>query len=761
MHRLPPSLAVVLSIFPSIFGFVPQRQLFARYTRKAFKENLPLFSSCSLEVLDYETTTNDLVGTVEVFPAKKPLSEFCEDIQNDFSILSWNILLPNSEDNWWNHKMYSSWVPMEKREWPHRHQLIKDRLLHSDADIICIQEASGDTFDEDFAFLKEAGYDHCLHNKFRFRCATFFKKNKFALKEVAHKDRNLVTALQTADGKHLLNVVNCHLSGGAAPDRRLRQVYEGLDQIRKWKNKAAQALQKQRQANRPSPKRIQKAEEDLQLQENAGVLVCGDFNSDGNTGVRRFLVHGSVEPDWREPQYPNLQLTSKTRGHPMTFLDASELAYGANVCDGDYGEIPALGCRPATYVVPNLASLLLMPVQGEGVPRTEFGYQMARGIAETLGMKKFSEEEIDSAFDSLDLDGNDLIDGNEIQQLLETVYVNTYGRQEIERERKRFFSDFNGHRNKDGLTREQMKEKLINLQIELEKDENDMNHSAAKGITQSLGMHPLFDEAEFDRAFDRIDLDGNNLVDEDEIQQLLETVYINAYGRENIEKERKEFFGGFRNLTTTSKGAKDMTGLSRDQLKETLMALQQQLEGGHEGKELVEIRTELEVQHMIDRFTPILREALDYVFHQFSGNGDTLSQDEVAKFLTKTNGRLGRGGMWRHTQAMFNDKDLLNLQDWYGAFARELGEGKWWQVVYDLEVCGANLRAKTPKTGHHYQGWLDYLYFEPKRLQCRGVQEALTDEELSKIYRDGCDALPNAWHPSDHLPLAAVFSWQS
>jgi hypothetical protein len=27
----------------------------------------------------------------------------------------------------------------------------------------------------------------------------------------------------------------------------------------------------------------------------------------------------------------------------------------------------------------------------------------------------------------------------------------------------------------------------------------------------------------------------------------------------------------------------------------------------------------------------------------------------------------------------------LTLHDWYGVFARELAEGKWWQVVYDLQ----------------------------------------------------------------------------
>eukprot|EP00977_Amphora_coffeiformis_P021286 scaffold9134_cov170-Amphora_coffeaeformis.AAC.10 len=464
------------------------------------------------------------------------------------------------------------------------------------------------------------------------------------------------------DAERLLHTVNCHLSGGAAPDRRVRQVHEGLDQIRKWKDKAAQTLHKQQNANRHNPNNLKRAQEAFNLQENAGVVVCGDFNSDGNTAVRRLLVQGSLEPHWREPQYPDIPLTSKAREHAFQFLDAAELAYGANVCDGDYGEgAPVLGCRPATYVVPNLASILLLPVQGEGTPRTEFGYQVAQGIASTLGMNKYTEDEIDA-------------------------------------------------------------------------------------------------------AFDRIDKDGNGVIDADEVQLLLESVYGETYGQDTIREDRKKFFGGFRDLSS----ADEHTGLSREQLRDRLMALQQQLEGGNQGKELVEIQTDEDAQRMVERFTPVLKKALDQVFDDLSSDGETLDQAQVDKFLIQTNGQVGRGGMWRHTKATFEQKreagqiPVLDRQNWYMAFARELGEGKWWQVVYDLEVCGAKyLRPKTElcRESAHYQAWLDYLYFDSQHLKCRGVQEALTDAEFSLVYERG-DALPNAWHPSDHLPVAAIFSWE-
>lgn len=64
---------------------------------------------------------------------------------------------------------------------------------------------------------------------------------------------------------------------------------------------------------------------------------------------------------------------------------------------------------------------------------------------------------------------------------------------------------------------------------------------------------------------------------------------------------------------------------------------------------------------------------------------------------------------------------------------------------------------KSNRGDQFYEGYLDYIYFA--KIACVGVQDALTDSERSKIYSDG-DALPNEWHPSDHLPVSAIFSWE-
>jgi len=719
-------------------------------------------SSCSLSTLpltnrgDDIKRNNDAAATiVPILPAREPLPSFIGENIDQFSVLSWNILLPNSQDNWWCHKQYSSHVDMDKRQWKHRQSLIKERLLHSAADLVCIQEADGDTFEADFAFMKDNGYDHVLHKKFRFRCATFFKRDKFTLDQASHKDRTLVTSLRCTATDRVLHLVNCHLSGGAAPERRLRQVHDGLQQIQKYINALELDLAKQQKFQRSSPKLIAKAEKALDEYQSAGIVVTGDFNSDGNTAVRKLLVEGVVEPEWREPQYPKLVLTSKRREHSFGgFVDAAELAYGSNVCDGDYGECNPLidGTRPATYIVPNLASLLFLPIsEQKGPPRTQFGIQIARGMAETLNLNDWCAQELDRAFDLVDRDGNGSIDEKEISTLLENVYVSTFG-QQIEQERNNFFRGF-GQGSNNGLTKKEFITRLQALQKDVEGERK------AFGLARGLDLQKL-STAEMEDIFERIDLDGNGLLDEDEFQQLLETAYVAIYGGD-IKKKRVEFFKAFK-----KDDERDIKELTKEQFTERLLALHQELDGGRTGSELAEVRTEADVKKMIERFTPLLRHSLDEVFSKFSENDETLTEEEVNRFLIKTNGELGRGGTFRHVTQVLKKKNKLQdtpaeltREDWYGVFARELSEGKWWQVVYDLEVCGSSVRAhhKSSRGEQFYQGFLDYIYFA--KIACVGVQDALTDSERSKIYSDG-DALPNEWHPSDHLPVSAIFSWK-
>jgi mRNA deadenylase 3'-5' endonuclease subunit Ccr4 len=106
------------------------------------------------------------------------------------------------------------------------------RFEHPGADVVCLQEVSPVSFDEDFAFMQELGYDGKeMFKKGRFRPATFWKSAQCELvSPPVHKDRTLLTAFRINSSLSSQNwyILNCHLQAGKEGKRRLRQIDEGV-----------------------------------------------------------------------------------------------------------------------------------------------------------------------------------------------------------------------------------------------------------------------------------------------------------------------------------------------------------------------------------------------------------------------------------------------------------------------------------------------------------------------------------------------------
>ena len=212
-------------------------------------------------------------------------------------------------------------------------RLLKKYFLDARADVVCIQEAAGGSFADDFSFMMSAGYEHRLHRKFRFRNATFWRADRWFEEVSYHRDKVLVTTLRSRQTPaRCLHVVNCHLTGGLAPARRLRQVFEGVDQVRKIVTKLKHE------------------------HEGEAVIVCGDFNTyPGESGVKKFLTRGVICPEDREADYPDESLTSRERRHPFgAFSDLHGDVYGAG--------------RPPTLVVTQLRPLFVDATSGRLMP---------------------------------------------------------------------------------------------------------------------------------------------------------------------------------------------------------------------------------------------------------------------------------------------------------------------------------------------------------------------------------------------------------
>jgi endonuclease/exonuclease/phosphatase family metal-dependent hydrolase len=212
------------------------------------------------------------------------------NLPDSLSILSYNILLPNSVDAWWTYKMYSPPLSVENREissWTYRRNLLQDRIGQINADVVCLQEVSPESFEDDFSFMADLGYDECeLFRKGRFRPATFWKGSKCTLvTPAAHKDRTLLTAFrckvddqEVHDKSPIWFVLNCHLQAGREGQRRVRQVIEGT--------KAIVTMAKKLKVPNPTSQAL--------------VIICGDFNGGSECGAVRLLEDGTIDTNFRE-----------------------------------------------------------------------------------------------------------------------------------------------------------------------------------------------------------------------------------------------------------------------------------------------------------------------------------------------------------------------------------------------------------------------------------------------------------------------------
>lgn len=248
----------------------------------------------------------DPADSPRILAADAPLAD-AQDPES-FSLMTWNVLLPNSFRGWWVYKFYEPDVPRECSAWPHRQVLIARQFAAAQADVVCVQEAIPESFDADFAFAAEHGYDRVLHAKGDLRCATFWRRSRFEPADAPkHADRTLVTPLREVAGeRRTVHVVNVHLKAGGDAARRLRQTEDALEVVHKWL----------RARGRPSLR--------------AAVVVAGDFNaSPDGSAVCELLARGAVAPAFREPGLPDVALTTRERTQPFgRFEDAYSLALG-------------------------------------------------------------------------------------------------------------------------------------------------------------------------------------------------------------------------------------------------------------------------------------------------------------------------------------------------------------------------------------------------------------------------------------------------
>lgn len=169
-------------------------------------------------------------------------------------------------------------------EWPARRDMLRNRIEMISADVVCLQEVSPESFEDDFSFMMELGYDGKeMFKRGRFRPATFWKTSKVELVHPpVHKDRTLLTAFMLKDEEHIdeernWHVLNCHLQAGKQGSRRVRQIVDGVS--------ACTKLAKKLKETDPTDPML---------------IVCGDFNGGDECGAIRYIEDGLIGPDFVE-----------------------------------------------------------------------------------------------------------------------------------------------------------------------------------------------------------------------------------------------------------------------------------------------------------------------------------------------------------------------------------------------------------------------------------------------------------------------------
>ena len=204
---------------------------------------------------------------------------------DDISLMSYNILLPNSQQGWWVYKYYHPDMPVEERTWDARKRLLVEQIP-TGIDLFTFQECALETHETDLDFL-DSTHTLLCHKRARIAMVTAWKTERFELLADYHLNRTLVTVLRESTGV-LVCVVNCHLSAGRHPKERFQQISKALRQVEKLNNRF-----------------------ELDL-----VVFSGDFNSSSEgTAVLRFLEDGIVEPRFREAYYSTVEITSKIKEH--------------------------------------------------------------------------------------------------------------------------------------------------------------------------------------------------------------------------------------------------------------------------------------------------------------------------------------------------------------------------------------------------------------------------------------------------------------
>ena len=162
--------------------------------------------------------------------------------------------------------------------------------------------------------------------------------------------------------------------------------------------------------------------------------------------------------------------------------------------------------------------------------------------------------------------------------------------------------------------------------------------------------------------------------------------------------------------------------------------------------------------------TPLFSNGVQCIFDRFIESDSFFAQQAIDRWIHYVNCEMHRGSEYRKAIKQLTakrehsgDAEIgLSVDELQAIYLSELTEGKWWGVYHDLALCDERVPAIKDAP---FEAYIDRIYFNTSALKPLKVRALLTDEQATRVYQNG-ESLPNAWHPSDHLPLAALFQFK-
>ena len=171
----------------------------------------------------------------------------------------------------------------------------------------------------------------------------------------------------------------------------------------------------------------------------------------------------------------------------------------------------------------------------------------------------------------------------------------------------------------------------------------------------------------------------------------------------------------------------------------------------------------IETAYIEPQFSQQVMERLDKIYRRFAKEspGEQMTKEDVERWLTIINGRVGRGSEFRNAAKYMGwkeppvdpdekkeerppivipDDSILTFDDFVAVYLDELRQGKFWGIAWDLAKLDEPLEVTEV-----FEARYDRMYCSAS-LQPTAVLDTISTEPC-----------PNKVEPSDHLPVCASF----